>query len=103
MTDRNGEGISLLILSALRPLVPLNVTGLLFAWRPLAPIHLTAPQLPPSGTSCPKIEATSVGSCLEASLVASSRAQYGYDKAKKTGKCTSSQRFLCVLCTENVI
>lgn len=96
MTDRNGEGISLLILSALRPLVPLNVTGLLFAWRSPASIYLAAPQ-PPSGTSCPEMEAASVGSHLEALLEAGNGAQYGYDNAKKTGKCTSSKSFVYIL------
>lgn len=81
MTDRNGEGISLLILSALQPLVPLNVTGL-FAWRPPPSIYLTAPQ-PPSGTSRSETEAPSVGSHLEARLVMGSGAQYGYDNVRK--------------------
>lgn len=85
MTDRNGEGISLLILSALRPLVPLNVTGLLFAWRPPASIYLTAPQ-PPSGASRPETEAASVGSHLEALLVAGCGARCTMITLKKNRK-----------------
>lgn len=66
MTGRDGEGISLQILSALQPLVPLNVTGPLFCpWGPLTSIYLSAPSPPPLflplGISCPEIEATSAG------------------------------------------
>lgn len=81
--DRTGEGISLLISSALRPLAPLNVTGLHFASR--APgFHLssccTNPHL---ALFALKTEAALVRSHLGAALLAGSSA---YSKLKEDGE-----------------
>lgn len=82
MTDRNGEGISLLILSVLQPLVPLNVTWASLSLKATG-LHLSKRSTTsPSGTSRPKTMANSVGSCPEEFLLAGSGAQHSYNKAK---------------------
>lgn len=82
--------------------------GLLFAWRPLASIYLTAPQPPPSGTFRPETEAAPVGSRLEASfsqkkLRALEHSAAGITLRQLKKKALHQRGFIYILRSENLI
>lgn len=104
MTDSSEEGISLLILSSLWPLVALNVTGLLFASRPPS-FHLAAPKAPtPSGPLLPQ-DRRCLGPAASGDVIGGKALErtVAMISAVEWKTAIHLKGFMCILCSGNLI